>query len=80
MTRHLHHYVQGPFAKGATVRLKEGFAMALMKSSKGRGGKVDWVHRRGTVKTCNQYQVSIMWPGRAAADQFPVGAVEEVTT
>jgi hypothetical protein len=72
-----HHYEPGPFAAGTTVKLKEGYARALMRYPH---CKTDWLGRRGTVTHSNPHGVMVLWSGRKSLDQLPVGAVEEVTT
>jgi hypothetical protein len=60
---------------GAPVKLKDGYARALMRCS--RHKKVDWVARRGIVAWMNQRQVMIKWSDRRTLDgPYLIGGVE----
>lgn len=66
---------QKAFQRGAVVKLTDRYAAALCSSPKNR---IDWMTRRGIVKSCGKHDVGISWPGRASLDQVPIKAVEQV--
>jgi hypothetical protein len=61
-----------PFSRGDQVRMTERYAIALMKCP---GCKIDWVHRRGTVRACNRTTVTVLWPGRSSVEIHDVRSV-----
>ena len=65
-----------PFKKGDPVKLTDRYAKTLNTAVQAK--RVDWRHRRGIVKACNETQVTIMWPGRRSPDYVQVNGVERI--
>ncbi len=63
------------YAAGDLVKLTDRFASTLMRHPRCR---VDWVSRRGVVKSGNHHDVLVVWNGNATPDKLPVRAVEMV--